>query len=165
MHEQYHDCHPLGRRVRVPSNTVSRPFGNTSRLMTKCASRIKFYYRPQTKLRKGNVFTPVCQSFCSWGCLPSACWDTPPWQTPPGRHPPGRHTPLGRHPPWKHTSPPGSTPPNGHCSGRYASYWNAFLFISLFPPKIQIQSKLSLSIIYFLEIMSRARAKYCDLEF
>ena len=46
-----------------------------------------------------------------WGRhpLPSACWDT---QTP---LPPGRH-PLGRH------------PPSGHCSGRYASYWNAFLF-------------------------------------
>ena len=28
----------------------------------------------------------------------------------PGRHPSGRH------------------PPNGYCSGRYASYWNAFLF-------------------------------------
>ena len=39
------------------------------------------YYRPQTKLRKGNVFTPVCQSFCSQGvgvCL-NACWDTAPW--------------------------------------------------------------------------------------
>ena len=23
------------------------------------------FYRPQMKLRKGNVFTPVCQSFCS----------------------------------------------------------------------------------------------------
>ena len=29
------------------------------------------HYRPQTKLREGNVFTPVCQSFCSQGgCLP-----------------------------------------------------------------------------------------------
>ena len=46
---------------------------------------------------------------------------------PPGRHPTGRqpsgqilpqaYTPLGRHP-----------TPDGHCSGRYASYWNAFLF-------------------------------------
>ena len=26
-----------------------------------------FIYRPQTKLWKGNVFTPVCQSFCSQG--------------------------------------------------------------------------------------------------
>ena len=62
-----------------------------------------FFYRPQTKLRKGNVFTPVCQSFCSQGgCLcPSACWDTPPGQTPP--------------------------PADSYCCGRSASYWNAFL--------------------------------------
>ena len=26
------------------------------------------FYRPQTKLREGNAFTPVCQSFCSGGC-------------------------------------------------------------------------------------------------
>ena len=25
------------------------------------------YYHPQTKLQKGNVFTPVCQLFCSQG--------------------------------------------------------------------------------------------------
>ena len=25
------------------------------------------FYRPQTKLREGNLFTPVCQSFCSQG--------------------------------------------------------------------------------------------------
>ena len=51
-----------------------------------------------TKLRKGNVFTPVCQSFCSQGGVcPSACWDTPlPWaDTPPGRHPPA-NDPNGR---------------------------------------------------------------------
>ena len=61
-------------------------------------------YRPQTKLRKGNVFTPVCQSFCSQGGVcPSVCWDT----LPPTSHPP---------------------PADGYCCGRYASYWNAFLF-------------------------------------
>ena len=32
-------------------------------------------YCPQ---RQGNVFTPVCHSVRG-GCLPSACWDTPPW--------------------------------------------------------------------------------------
>ena len=35
-------------------------------------------------------------------------------------------SPRGRHPP----PPPSRTPtplPNGHCNGRYASYWNAFL--------------------------------------
>ena len=63
----------------------------------------------------------------------------------PGRHPPGQtspplmqtHTPLGRHPPCPvhagiHTPCPvhaGIHPtPSGHCSVRYASYWNAFLF-------------------------------------
>ena len=36
------------------------------------------YYRPQTKLRKGNVFTSVCQSSCSLergegGCVAGGC--------------------------------------------------------------------------------------------
>ena len=69
-----------------------------------------------------------------------------------GRHPPWAYIPLGRHPcadtPWADT-PQADTPcpvhagihthllpsacwdthtPDGHCSGRYASYWNAFLF-------------------------------------
>ena len=35
----------------------------------------------------------------------------PPWQAPPGRH-----------------TPSGQTPPIWSMSGRYASYWNAFLF-------------------------------------
>ena len=30
------------------------------------------YYRAQTKLREGNVFTPVCQPFCSQGVGVSA---------------------------------------------------------------------------------------------
>ena len=67
---------------------------------------------------QGNVFTPVCQSFCSKG------WGGGVWQTPPGRHPPGRHpqadTLLGRHPPGRRplgrhssgqTTPPADTPP------------------------------------------------------
>ena len=71
----------------------------------------------------------------------------PPWkQTPPGsRHPPGADTPPGsRHPlgsrhPWEQTVPREQTPPppdqahppqaDGYCCGRYASYWNAFLFV------------------------------------
>ena len=58
-----------------------------------------------------------------WGCTClSACWDThTPGQIPPwvDTHPGQTYIPLGRN------SPP---PPGGHCSGRYASYWNAFLF-------------------------------------
>ena len=73
------------------------------------------YYRPQTKLRKGNVFTSVSR-ILSTGKGVS------------GRHPLDR---LGRHPPGRQTPPPGQTsyPADGYCSGRYASYWNAFLFI------------------------------------
>ena len=62
-------------------------------------------------------------------------WQTPlpgrhtPWQTPiPGRHPLGRHPP-GYTPPWADPLALGKPPPHpdGHCSERYASYWNAFL--------------------------------------
>ena len=61
------------------------------------------YYRPQTKLWKGNVFTHVCQSFCSQGVV-SAPVHVGIHTQPPGRHPPGIHTPLvrlplGRRPP------------------------------------------------------------------
>ena len=68
------------------------------------------------------------------GCLPQCMLEyTPPTM---GRHPPGRHAlradiPLGRHPPGRHPQADHSwsdTPaPGSHCSGRYASYWNAFL--------------------------------------
>ena len=57
--------------------------------------------------------------------------DTPHRQTPPGQTPPARQTPpSGRHPhqadtPIRQTPPP----PDSYCSGRYASYWNAFLFL------------------------------------
>ena len=43
--------------------------------------------------------------------------------TPLGRHPSGQTSPLGRH-----TSRQTLPPRYGHCSRRYASYWNAFLF-------------------------------------
>ena len=111
------------------------------------------FYRPQTKLLKGNVFTSVCQKFCPQGvCIPACTGtDSPPPQAdtprqtpcpradtsgqtllvrhPLGRHPPGRHTP-----PQADTPPPRQTPPlptDGYCSRRYASYWNAFLYVML----------------------------------
>ena len=53
----------------------------------------------------------------SWADIPWACEHTPWTDTPPGRQPVWADTPLGRHPALG----------DGHCSGRYASYWNAFL--------------------------------------
>ena len=84
------------------------------------------------------IFSQACvkNSVHGGGVCLSACWDTPPradtpQQTPP---PPPRqtppHSPLGihpldRHPPWQTPLPPAGD----YCSGRYASYWNAFLWL------------------------------------
>ena len=56
--------------------------------------------------------------------------DTPREQTPPGSRPPREQTP----PILEQTPPPGADPPEADSSirstsGRFASYWNAFLFI------------------------------------
>ena len=53
-----------------------------------------------TKLRQGNIFTGVCQSFCSQGGMSASVHA-------------GIHTPPEAHPPT--------------VTARYASYWNAFL--------------------------------------
>ena len=92
----------------------------------------------------------VSQHALGRGCVSQHGLGREVWQTPPpGRQPRDRHLPLGRHHPWQtppladttlgrhHPGqtlpgqvPPGQTcpPTDGHCSGRYASYWNAFLF-------------------------------------
>ena len=78
-------------------------------------------------------------------------WDGEPpgWSTPPNGEPPGMENPPPRdgEPPWDGEPPPGwrtHTPPDGEpppreadssirsTSGRYASYWNAFLFWGIF---------------------------------
>ena len=86
------------------------------------------FYRPQIKLRKGNVLTSVCQEFCPQGAdvhllgrHPQT--DTAPPQAPPGQTPP-RQTPPGQTPPWADT-PPRQTPPIGRHSplGRHPPKW------------------------------------------
>ena len=78
------------------------------------------YYRPQRSCGQGNIFTPVCHSVHRGGSASMhAGIPTPPDQVdPPG---PGR-PPLHR----EGDSSIWST------SGRYASYWNAFLFMLIF---------------------------------
>ena len=108
-----------------------------------------------TKLGQGNVFTGVCYSVHGGGVWLSACWDTPPppgadtpgskhppWeQTPPradtphrSRHPPGADTPREQTPLDQVYHPGSGIPPPPEAdsgirstSGRYTSYWNAFL--------------------------------------
>ena len=92
-----------------------------------------------TKLGQGNIFTSVCLSTGGRGVCLSACWDTHSTTPPPSRHPtpPDQAPPLPD--PLPDQAPPGAdTPPprEADCSirltsGRYASYWNAFLFLLL----------------------------------
>ena len=59
--------------------------------------------------------------------------------------------PLGRH-------PPGSTPPDGHCSGWYASYRNAFLFHTVFSENYSeylALHKLNSLILYYVYLLVR----------
>ena len=76
------------------------------------------FYRPQTKLLKGNVLTPVT-SVCSRG---GRC--TPPGQTPPKADipPPGRHHPSAdtsaRQTPHQADTPP----PGKHPTGMYSCF-------------------------------------------
>ena len=79
-------------------------------------------YRPQ-----GNIFTPVCHSVHGGVCL-SACWDTTPPADPPDTRPPHR----SRH------SPPEADSSIRSTSGRYASYWNAFLCLIVFTIQIEL---------------------------
>ena len=102
-----------------------------------------------TKLGQGNIFTSVCLSTGGGGVSASVHAGIPPlWsrhppgadthspseQTPPGRRdPPWTRHPPSRHPPDQATPPGPGTPREADCSirltsGRYASYWNAFLF-------------------------------------
>ena len=55
------------------------------------------------------------------------------WREIPSRQrpPPDRDLPLDRDPLPSRQRPPGLTSSGGHCSGLYASYWNAFLFFHI----------------------------------
>ena len=110
------------------SNNGSRRYFCVGLFITSTASwwASSVNYRAQRSCGQGNIFTPVCHSFCSQGgvCL-SACWDTtppnqiptPPDQTPPPRAdtPPDQTpTPGSRHPPGsRHTPPKEQTHPRG----------------------------------------------------
>ena len=78
-------------------------------MMTDCQvsdPRLKSlnYYWPQRSCGQGNIFTPVCHSFCSQrgGGLPQCML---------GYHPPGADTPLGSDTPVPDTTPQGADIP------------------------------------------------------
>ena len=95
---------------------ITGTVSSNSRTLARHHTKVTRHYRPQTKLRKGNVFSQGrgCLLQCMLGYTPRA--DTHPWagtlprQTPPGQTPPwadshpwvdslpGQQPPLGRHP-------------------------------------------------------------------
>ena len=88
-------------------------------LWTWIWGQLHIFTARKRSLGQGNIFSSVCQEFCSRGARKYLGRYPPFEQVPPS----GRYTPL-----WAGT-PPGSSA----CweiwatSGRYASYWNAFL--------------------------------------
>ena len=93
---------------------------------------IRLFLPAATKLGQGNIFTGVCLSTGGSASVHAGIY--PRWEHPPGQTPP----------PWYQTRPgpdlPGGDPPGTRpsreadssirsTSGRYASYWNAFLFM------------------------------------
>ena len=124
-----------------------------------------------TKLGQGNIFTSVCLSM--GGCLPQCMLGYPPpqEQTPLDQaHPLTRHTLQEQTPPRSRSPHPGAdTPPReADCSirltsGRYASYWNAFLCIDNFTlfnlncSKLRLKTVKTLRPVYTSCLRSRVR--------
>ena len=77
------------------------------------------YYRPQRSCGQGYVFTRVCDSVHRGGGLPQCNLGY--------HHPPGSMHPPGKHPPPEACTPREADSGIRSMSGRYASYWNAFL--------------------------------------
>ena len=138
--------------------SVPKKVGTLNWNNQECSESLNTLYvllPPATKLGQGYVFTSVCDSVHREGVCLGACWDNPrpgrnqedpppssrhpPDQTPPRKRtlPTSRHSPApGRDPQEQSTPPP---PPEtvharryGQTSGRYASYWNAYLFSLIF---------------------------------
>ena len=100
-------------------------------LPTAYEVRGKECFHRRLSVHRGVVYRGCVWWWHSGGCLPrgAVCLpvvgDVCPWLDTPTNT--GNQTPLpttGKHPP--QLQPP--SPRGGHCHGRYASYWNAFLF-------------------------------------
>ena len=94
----------------LAGNKGKRGLGPRSWLMLHTAVALAVLLPSATKLRQGNIFTGVCQSFCSGGVSTSVHVGIhTPWQV----HPLARYTPQGRYTP-KAGTPPGKYTPLPH---------------------------------------------------
>ena len=121
---------PEQRDIHTPKPDVTPPL-ISGKGMVPYHWTVSHVYRPQRSCGK-VMFLHLSVILFTGGCLPLPL----PWSdTPMGRHPL-----LGRHPPGRHTPAKcmlGFTPLCAvhagirSTSGRYASYWNAFLLVIL----------------------------------
>ena len=94
-------------------------------------ARVAIFAAHKRSLGQGNIFAPVCHSVHRGEVGVPGHVHPPQAGTPPGRHThPWAGTPQEVHPP-AGTPPP--LPIRWSMRGRYASYWNAFLFYDSFP--------------------------------
>ena len=135
--------------------------------VSPCRNSVLVFTARKRSLGQGNIFAPVCHSVHGGSTLAgtsSPSRYTPHWPV----HPLGRYTPWQEHPPGKvppgrytprRYTPLGSTPPGRYhplrqvhspvhagirsTSGRYASYWNAFLFLIVFEASYLLFSVLN----------------------
>ena len=130
-----------------------------------------------TNLGQGYVFTRVCDSVhrgvclsACWDTHPPGPDQTPQEQTPsrtrpppgpdplqdqttPRSRPPGARSPFSRPTPRTSQCPTRSRPPSSACweiratTGRYASYWNAYLFQRRYAENIQASGPVTWNIL------------------
>ena len=120
------------------------------------------HYWPQRSCGQGNIFTPVCHSFCSQGgiCL-SACWDTSPQQTPPRPDTtPRPDTPPGTRPPPSSRQPPGADPLPGkqtpayglRAAGTHPTGMHSFFMLNL---TIKFYNPIDISVVHTIYIFAK----------
>ena len=115
---------PPGSRAPSPPGAVhAGRYGQQARVVRILLGCILvIYYCPQQSC-EGYVFTGVCLSTVGGCLLPGSTWSQGGVCSQRGR---GICSRGGGIPACTEADPPGR---DGHCCGRYASYWNAFLFL------------------------------------
>ena len=114
----------------------SKNLSATNSIITSCGKIMFLHLSISHSVHRGCVWWTSPWADAPLAGTPPPQADTTTRQTPPLADTPQARTPKqaplpGRHPTGE--TLPGQTSPSpwalhGHCSGRYASYWNAFLF-------------------------------------
>ena len=131
LQKQMHQVKFIGtNRIPCSGRSKEAPPGNTASATAVNVTVVSYviYYWPHRSCGQGYVFTRVCDSVNRGGLPQCMLGYHAPWEQTPTTPTPPEHTP-----PRTDTTPGAYTPPSEadsgirSMSGRYASYWNAFL--------------------------------------